>query len=412
MRDHVRVYRWSVHHVPALPSEPNCPQPWTFLPSVAFYVGDPKLYFEKLHATMLDRAHHNQMAATKTAQLIQKTKTPQEAAVAIRDFVAKSIRTAGPLLGELPMDELSTADTTLTDGYGHNADEAILLYSMLNAAGLKPEFVLMSEFEDISSTNNKVRSFPIPQLFNSVLVKIIIDGEPYYLNDTDQYARLGSVASAGRLGIRLSDQSFEFVQPANGCKDRGETIYQIALATDGKARIHISNKYYGLLYEDKKQFFSELPPEERRLYHQKLVTSMAHGAKPTSELVTNFESYPGTEEFSVDIQQYAMLDGKRLLFKLPDFPEFHRISDDKRPMFADERKLPMLLASEPERLIRMEIEWPKNFSCVTIAPKGQEFSVFHNARYALINSGKANSKWLFTEQFESKDPRPSRRGFY
>ena len=52
--------------------------------------------------------------------------TKLEALQAIRDFVAKSIRFAGPSFTELPLRELSAADTTLADGYGHAADRAIL----------------------------------------------------------------------------------------------------------------------------------------------------------------------------------------------------------------------------------------------------------------------------------------------
>ncbi len=63
---------------------------------------------------------------------------------AIRDFIAKSIRVAGPSFTELPLTELSSADTTLADGYGHLADRAILFHAMLSAAGFQPEFVMAS----------------------------------------------------------------------------------------------------------------------------------------------------------------------------------------------------------------------------------------------------------------------------
>src|SRR5208282_1147345 len=122
-------------------------------------------------------------------------KSKLDALQAIRDFVAKSIRFAGPSFTTLPLSELSAADTTLTDGYGHAADRAILLHAMLRAAGFQPEFVLASGLPPIAGITNVAFSFPLPSAFQEPLVRVELDGQAYYLNDTDQYARLGSTSA-------------------------------------------------------------------------------------------------------------------------------------------------------------------------------------------------------------------------
>ena len=70
-------------------------------------------------------------------------------------IVAKSIRVAGPSFADLPLNELSAADTTLSDGYGHAADRAILLHAMLTAAGFKPEFVMASGLPPIDGHHER-----------------------------------------------------------------------------------------------------------------------------------------------------------------------------------------------------------------------------------------------------------------
>ena len=73
---------------------------------------------------------------------------------------------AGPSFTELPLSELSDADTTLADGYGHAADRAILFHAMLAAAGFQPEFVLASDLPPIAGITNVSLSFPCPIPFN------------------------------------------------------------------------------------------------------------------------------------------------------------------------------------------------------------------------------------------------------
>ena len=104
--------------------------------------------------------------------LTRQSKTRLDTVKAIRDFVAKSIREAGPSFTELPLSELSAADTTLADGYGHAADRAILLHAMLAAAGFRPEFVLASDLPPIAGITNVSLSFPLPNSFRSPLVRV------------------------------------------------------------------------------------------------------------------------------------------------------------------------------------------------------------------------------------------------
>ena len=131
-----QTFIWSAENVPALPAESQLPPEWTYVAGVQFFAGDQKAYLEALKETMEDRSRKSEKAAELAKKLAGAATNKLDAITAIRDFVAQSIREAGPSFTDLPLSELSDADTTLTDGYGHSADRAILLHAMLVGGGL------------------------------------------------------------------------------------------------------------------------------------------------------------------------------------------------------------------------------------------------------------------------------------
>jgi hypothetical protein len=389
-----QAFQWHAENVKALPAESSLPPEWLYGATVGYFVGDLKAYLKELNDTMKDRSQKSTKAGELAKQLTSKCKTPLDAATVIRDFVAKSIRMAGPSFSDLPLCELSTADTTLTDGYGHAADRAILLHAMLTAAGFQPEFVLGSGLPPIASITNVALTFPMPAYFQSVLVKISLDGESYYLNDTDQYARLGTTAFDGRLGLSLSDRTCKIIKAARECADRTETVYTLGMSESGNARISVTERYYGANYEFKHRYFSELEPEERRRYFQELVSHMAQGAKPVGELTTHFDTYPGVEQFTVDIDNYSVVDGKYLYFDLPFTPYL-------LPGGTDQRTLPYFISRQSQNSVRTEIDLPPGFHHMVIAPKSEKLKAPGGGGTVRIASTETAGKYVVTHDFET-----------
>ena len=340
-----QTLQWRADKVKALPQEAQLPPEWLYLNGVGYFVGDVSSYLEDLRQALLARSAKRAQVETLARQLTKGAKTRLDAVKAIRDHVAKSVRVAGPSFSELPLSELSDADTTLADGYGHMADRAILLHALLAAAGFEPEFVLTSGLPPIAAITNVTASFPLPQNFQMPLVRVAVDGETYYLNDTDQYAQLGTTPYDGKLALDLASKRFITVQCAKNCEDKQQTVYSLSVADNGKTQVRITRQYHGTDYNGKHRFFAELPPEEKHRYFQEIVSAVAQGARPVGDLVTRFDAYPGVEEFTVTVDNYSVVDGKYLYFDLPFTPSLFPVrSRSPEPAVVCLRPRPVLCA--------------------------------------------------------------------
>jgi transglutaminase-like putative cysteine protease len=390
-----QILRWTGKNIAALPAETELPPDWVYKPGVTYFVGDYKAYLKDLNDTLADRSKSSAKAAELAHQITGASSSKLEAVKAIRDFVAKSIRLAGPPFTELPLSELSKADTTLADGYGHAADRAILLHAMLTAAGFKPEFVLASDLPSMDGVRNIATSFPLPDSFNTPLVKVEVDGVTYYLNDTDQYARLGSTPHDDRLGINLSSEAPEVIAAAKDCQDRIETDYTLSFADDGKMQMGVLKHYFGNEYNEKNKYFSELRPEERKRYYQEVVSDIGQGARPVGDLTEQFNTYPGTEQFTVALDHYAVVDGKYLYFNLPFTPSLVKLPG------GDQRSLPLMLSHEGTTSVRTEIELPLGFRDVLIAPRSESLDAPAGGGKVRMTSAAATGKYVLTDESET-----------
>ena len=393
--DGTRTMTWKAADVKAMPAEHGLPPGWYYQAGVAYFVGDSSAYLSELQRTLLDRSAHSAKAQELARSLTAAAKTKLDAVKAIRDYVSSSIRWAGPSFAELPLGELSNADTTLAEGYGHEADHAILLHAMLAAAGFQPEFVLASGDPAIDPLRAVVAKFPLPYEFQSVLVRVQVGNEGYYINDTDQYARLGATSHQGKMGITLSDQSVGTIAAVRGAENQAAATYRVTLDDTGKATIEIRHEFSGGAYAKMNKFFSELPPEERKRYYQEAVSNVAQGARPDGDLITRFDVYPGVEQFTVEIDHYAVVDGKYMYLDLPYTLRLF-------PTFADRHTLPLLIRDEHLETFRAVVGIPSGFMRVVIAPRNQDLLAPDGAGTVRVSAKAADGNWSVTQELSAR----------
>lgn len=349
------AYRWDAGALPAVRQEDNLP-PWSvYRPTVFVSVGNFKRY-----ARELDRAFEAAMCGDsalreRARRLTRGIRDPRARIAAIRDVVARSIREAGPSFQDLPVQTLTPAERTLADGYGHAADRAILLAALLRAAGFEADPILVSATpRALPPLIDPARLAPQLNLFSDVLVRVEKGSEKFYLNDTDQYAELGTTPHDRHPFLDLDGDSGR-VEAAERNRDRSRSECVLDLEANGRATITLTNWFYGASFGPFRSEYEEMQPEDRRRHFQNLVASISQSATNIGNLVTATGVYPGFRSFAVQAEQYAARDGRQLTLLLPDEAAFPILT-----LRADRRTNPLLVDNPSES------EW----TCRVILPPG------------------------------------------
>ena len=317
-RGNKMVFEFTATKVKPVKHEDHIPPWYSFNPMIFVSAGDWRHYAKDVRQALLKAASRQPKTAVKAHELISSIHDNKQQIVAIRDFVAKNIRPIDLAISDIPLSQITPADKTLDDGYGNSADRAVLLYSLLRTAGYHPEFVLSSWISQVESLQHSLLEYPDPGWFHNVLVRVKIDQGYVYLNDTDQYAVLGSTPNDGRPGLSLQSGQIEIISAATtGLKDRSDVTFFLRLHENGDAMIKKTRKVYGMAFASFHKQSREMSPEKRQRHHQKLVSSISQAAKADGKYITNYKVYPGVEEFSVRVKKYATYQEDYLYLELP-----------------------------------------------------------------------------------------------
>ncbi len=356
------ICRWTIREARVIKREDSVPPLDAFTPTVTAYAGGWDAYGDQVRDVLRSNASGQNNAGQRAKDLMRGLKTPESKLTAIRDFVARNIRQAGPRLDEIPFSRLSKADLTLQEGYGNSADRATLLYAMLAKAGFKPEFVLAgSKVSRVRSLQEAVGQHPDPRWFDEVLVRVQENGEYMYFNDTDQYAVLGATPHEERVGLVPKEGELTRILSRAGKEARKDLFSMIRLSESGDATIRKIQRVYGSQYAAAHKKYAEMPPEERARHHQELLTSVAEGAMAEGDLITDFDTHPGTVEFSARVTQFGVRDGDFLYFRLPEtLDKLMRLRGDTResPHYRDKhiRTRIVTIVALPEKFGNVELQ--------------------------------------------------------
>ena len=112
------------------------------------------------------------------------------------------------------------------------------------------------------------------------------------------------------------------------------------------------------------------------------------------DLTTEFDSYPGVEQFAVQVDNYAVVDGKYLYFDLPFTPSLF-------PIGSDHRSLPLYISHHNEATVRTEIQLPAGYKQIVIAPGGSELKAPDGGGVARTIAKNDSGKIVLTHDFET-----------
>ena len=288
-----RTRIWEAEDVPRMRRESPLP-PWRFFaPGVLLSSGDGRDCIAKLRDELLKKCNASLSAARRLAEEKKWDQLPPEKAVrAIRDYVDKTIRTCDIAPGDIPLSALSEAGATLSSGYGHSADKAILLGALLKSVGVEFRFVGRSPIGYAEQSYRSFsRSFDPNALISGILV--YVPSLKWYLNDTSRYAVPGAVRGEYCLGLDLNTGRIIDIQPQPNMESENRVELRITCLPDLSAEVTFERRVSGRLYEELNEMFTNATPEHRRRFFEELMSSISHDCKILEPGSADFKTYPG-----------------------------------------------------------------------------------------------------------------------
>jgi hypothetical protein len=112
------------------------------------------------------------------------------------------------------------------------------------------------------------------------------------------------------------------------------------------------------------------------------------------DLTTRFDTYPGLEQYTVDVDHYAVVDGKYLYFDLPFTSTLFHVG-------ADRRALPYYISWRSDDAIHTTIDLPADFRRVVMAPRSEELDAPDDGGKALVTIKTTDSGCDLNEELET-----------
>jgi transglutaminase-like putative cysteine protease len=360
IKDGRELRSWILRDIPALRRETQLPPRASFTPTLCASTGSWAYHSQQLSVALRSHCTLGPRGEALLANVSQLD--PCEQLRAVRDYIARNIRQSGPNFTDLPMSCLSDAEQTLHEGYGHNADRAIATAALLKRLGFAPEFILSASNASPPAISRHHVTFPHVYAFPQILLRVTHQGETIWLNDSDEYAELGSCAVEGATAITLQGQAFTVSVPPI-YQNRSENNIHLSIHEDGSATMTQLSIYYGNEHAAQKRFYAELTPEKRRRHYQELLVGASQSAVAASDLITDFASYPGQRLFTARIADYATLQDSFLYLRLPV-----SLGGILR-QYTDRREHPILWQDYRGLNLSVAVSFPPSFSTLQLSPQ-------------------------------------------
>ena len=281
--------------------------------NVLVSAGDLAEHKERLFAALESaREKDNVKTRLKAFELTKDIRSAEGKIKAIRDWLWKNIRKAGPGFLSLPFDvAFFPPDRSLEDGYASTGDWMNLYFAMLESIGFDVEFVLSAG--DYNSYPEIVRfRREVPQIddFSDLLIRAktkkdgwffgLFGGEEveFVLDYENEYTPVG-------------------VRDIHGTSGRENDYMSIDLNETGAARITVSNSVWGVSVAQLRKKYSEMLPEMRSRHYTELVGIIAESAEAVSDLHTDVEGYPFVMSYSVYAANYAAKNDDMMTLVVP-----------------------------------------------------------------------------------------------
>ncbi|MBU2573036.1 MAG: DUF3857 domain-containing protein [Elusimicrobia bacterium] len=375
------VYSWTLHDVPSYKDEPNTPPFMRYAPHVALSLGDS---WESLRREFepLVRARLNITPAisARAAELAAGKASAAEKAEAIYNWVAAEIKYQPVGMDEysyLPKDSGEIFDART----GNALDKPFLLYAMLTAAGLEPEFAYaQSKYSLFADNLPNIRQFDYAECL------LELDGRTLALAPLDDRHRYNELISIlqGAPALRVLGGPGK---PALLTNPDPPADDQATLETED----YVLGREGGLSGEITLRVSGEEQASMRGYKNykkedlDKAMESYVHSLHPQARLKDyKIENLPDLSKdllfrVSYGVKGYAMTAGRYMILKLPG------LEYSAGNVSQTERELPMFWYSRSRTSGTVTVKLPRGFRLYHVpqdlkaSAAGQSFSASYKA---------------------------------
>ncbi|MGB5106819.1 MAG: DUF3857 domain-containing transglutaminase family protein [Candidatus Zixiibacteriota bacterium] len=259
----------------------------------------------------------------KANELAKGAKSNDEKVQKIGLFVIKDIR--GVAENTLPLGlagyEPNDADVVLANKYGDWRDKAVLLISLLRAAGIEtyPHYVNRSDAV-------LAQEYPALKQFDAIYAYVpSYKGSPLWINPFGDMASFGYLPeSQGSTGLLVKEASSELLAvtdpaPETNLADcRFEMIVQPNGDVDGTAGCQLS----GIFDNMARQTLKDATPKEREQYFLATANIMGEGSHNKDFKVSDLSDLTTSVQVAQDYStpEMGIVQGEMMIFRLKDIP--------------------------------------------------------------------------------------------
>ena len=274
--------------------------------------------------------------------------TAEEKVSAVRNWMAKHVKIAGPSLYETHTCFQSTPpETVLRERYASRFDYTRTMCALMKGAGLDADIVFSADdtldhptlAARAAGESPDVASFSVPlcrvRARKGGFLGFGGETETWLIGAENEYAPLcpGSHASSRFLDPQRPEDVATARLPAAkpGFEPSTRTVFKITIRENGSADIDYSEEIRGSGVGGFRKKYAEMLPEERSRRFQAILGGISQAATATRELATDVESYPATLSFSAYVPGYATIDGGVATLAMPGVGgPFMRMPDGPR----------------------------------------------------------------------------------
>ena len=305
------ILTWRIQNQPPLRFEQMTPPAADYLPH--FIVADKKDWHSiarSLRAHVDKAIQPGEILTQVVDSLTQGLPTSEEKARALYEFVAVSIRPAGP-----PLDSYSylpiPAETVLVRGFGNNLDRAALLCVLMREAGLEADLVLIRD----RSSGRVIPTFPTLGQLDYALV---LFEDRIYL-DPNSNVGFGTLLDQDAMGLALSSGKLKKTPLRTPNEEATITRTVAQLRANGSLDLTVDVEFNGQNSAWWKRYLKPLSPAELRQKAEELAAEIHPNARLQDFSFNGIEPLDQdvTYTLKVSIPGYATRAGDYLILYLP-----------------------------------------------------------------------------------------------